>query len=74
MQDIELSARERRARRALAKWGLALKKTPARSILRWEYGPGYMIIDPFYSLIVSGAHPRAFSLDIDEVEEFIAEG
>ena len=37
--------REDRLRRRLAKAGYRLAKTPARSWLRQEYGPGYMVLD-----------------------------
>ena len=62
--------REDRARRALAKDGYALKKTPARSWRREHFGIGYLIVDVRGNLPVSGYTPQPYSDSLEEVEEF----
>ena len=48
--------REDRQRRRLARAGYALAKTPARSWLRAEYGPGYEIMQG--NTVVAGCSQR----------------
>lgn len=64
-----LSIRESRARRALRKLDLYLKKTPARSWLRYYYGVGYQVID-YSNTVVAGCATREYQMTIDDVEEY----
>ncbi|MER9251690.1 hypothetical protein NKI59_07720 [Mesorhizobium sp. M0598] len=64
-----LNTREDRARRQLARLGFRLNKTPSRSWLRAEYGPGYMILDG--NTVVSGCSDHEYSDTLERVEEFI---
>ena len=61
--------REQRARRALAKLGLKLKKSRVRQINLDNLG-GYMVIDLQGGWIVEGSR---FELSLDHVEEIVAE-
>ena len=60
--------REDRVRRALRKRGYVLKKTPAASWLREEYGVGYMVM--YRMNPVLGRDHHYFDATLDEVEEF----
>lgn len=71
MQDT-IKIREGRARRALAKRGYAVRKTPARSGLRTTYDVGYMIIEIRRNLTVLGASSRAYEASLEDVEEFVS--
>ncbi|WP_319796608.1 hypothetical protein [Nitrobacter sp.] len=64
-----IKSREDRLRRRLAKLGLRLAKTPARSSLREFYGPGYMVVDDTNTARL-GASQRAYEASLEEVEEF----
>jgi len=66
--EAYLKSREDRVRRALAKRGYVLRKTPARSWLRQYYGLGYMIIKAYGNLIVSGCGSRGYEAKIEQVE------
>ncbi|MDI4663456.1 hypothetical protein K9U40_03760 [Xanthobacter autotrophicus] len=65
-------AREARARRALAKGGFRMFKTPARSWRRAEHGVGYMIVDTSTNTVVSGCIGRLYSDCLDDVETFLS--
>lgn len=67
---ITEKSRENRARRALAKLGLSLRKTPARSWLRTYYGPGYMVLSG--GTVVSGCASREYSDRLEDVEALLA--
>ncbi len=71
--EASLKIREDRARRALAKRGYILRKTPARSWLRQYYEPGYMIIEANRNLVVSGCGQREYEDNIEQVEWFAFE-
>ncbi len=58
--------RERSARRQLSRLGFRLEKTPARSWLRTEYGPGYQIIEG--NIVVAGCFTRQYEMTLEEVE------
>jgi hypothetical protein len=60
--------REDRQRRRLARAGYALAKTPARSWLRAEYGPGYEIMQG--NTVVAGCSQRGYEMTLDEVEQW----
>lgn len=60
--------RESRARRALAKLGYRLHKTPARSWLRSHYGAGYMITEN--NCIVAGCYNHEYEITLTKVEDF----
>lgn len=64
--------REDRVRRALAKDGYRLHKTPARSWRREHFGVGYMIVEVDRNFAVSGYSPVPYSDSLDEVEEFVS--
>lgn len=68
--EASVKVREDRVRRALAKRGYILRKTPARSWLRQHYGPGYMIIEAHRNRIVSGCRHHAYEDNIEQVERF----
>lgn len=61
--------REDRVRRALAKDGYRLCKTPARSWRRECHGVGYMIVDETNN-VVSGSGAMPFSDTLEDVEAF----
>lgn len=63
--------RERAARRALARFGLRLQKTPARSWLREWHSVGYQILEG--NLILAGCMSREYEMSITEVEAWIAQ-
>jgi hypothetical protein len=65
--------RENRVRRALAKRGCVVRKTPARSWLRRYYAPGYMIIHIRTNTVLEGARRRAYDADRDRVGWFAFE-
>lgn len=64
---MELSSRERRWRRELDKYGLALRKSRVKTIHADNFG-GYMIIDRQRNTVVQGDR---FDLEPDDVESFI---
>lgn len=64
-----LHARESRVRRALAKQGMRLQKTPSRSWLRHHYGPGYQVVDD-RNCVITGCTHHEFQATIEEVEHF----
>jgi hypothetical protein len=61
--------RERRLRRAAARQGLRLSKSPRRDPRASDYGR-YRISD-LDGVVVAGGAPSRFSLDLDGVEEFL---
>jgi hypothetical protein len=73
MMEDSLKVREDRARRALAKRGYRLRKTPARSWQRPYYEPGYMIIEVYRNLVVEGGSQREYEANIERVEWFAFE-
>ncbi|WP_316158582.1 MULTISPECIES: hypothetical protein [unclassified Bradyrhizobium] len=64
-----LKIREDRLCRRLAKADHRLAKTPARSWLRQEYGPGYMVLD-YTNTVRLGCGQRAYDATLSEVEAF----
>lgn len=68
-----IQRREQSARRQLAKHGLRLQKTPARSSSRDLYGVGYMVSDARTSTLVIGATHRAYDADLEDVEALVSE-
>lgn len=70
MSSIKI--REDRIRRRLAEGGYRLRKTPARSWLRTEYGPGYMVVD-HTNVVRLGCWHREYQASLDEVETFALE-
>jgi hypothetical protein len=69
MSTATIKIREDRARRALAKGGYRLCKTPSRSWLRSYYGPGYEIYDDRNNL-VAGNYDKRYALKLEQVEDF----
>lgn len=61
--------REDRIRRRLDKIGYRLCKTPARSWLRAEYGPGYMIVD-HTNTVRLGCGGREYQATLADAEAF----
>jgi hypothetical protein len=49
--------------------GLQLRKTPARSSLRW-FGAGYMVINTERNEAVAGACQREYEMTLEQVEAF----
>jgi hypothetical protein len=66
-----LPDRERALRRNLSKTDRRLHKTPARSRLRREYGPGYMVTRN--NTVEFGYWNRSYEATLDEVEDWAAE-
>lgn len=64
----DTTTRERRARRALDRMGLALKKSCARNPEQHSFGL-YGILDAASNTWLTG--PNGFELDLDEVEGWI---
>lgn len=70
MTRDEIARRERRARSAAKKLGLSIRKSRFRHPeLRAAYG-GFMLVSED-NVIVAGANPRAFSMSLVEVEDFV---
>ena len=65
-------AREANARRLAARQGLQLTRSRVRDARAFGFG-GYMLIDADVNTVVYGAHPYAYSLDLDEVEAYLNE-
>ena len=61
--------RENKARRQLARRRYQLIKSRRRDVQAWDYG-GYMIVDAETGGVILGSEP-AFSLSLDDVEEFL---
>ena len=61
-------SREDYERRRLAKLGLRLKKSPARSFLTDWYGPGYQILQG--NVVIAGCSSREYQMTLEQVEEF----
>ena len=69
--DDNLTARERRLRRALSLQGFRLHKTPARSCLRGKYGVGFMVSNN--NLVEFGLGQREYEASLMETEEWAAD-
>jgi len=63
---------ENRLRRKLERMGYRLQKSRSRDERAIGYG-GYMIIDKWTSFVEAGGHPYAYSLSLDDVENFSSE-
>ena len=63
---------EERFRGRLARRGFLLRKSRSRTPEHLGYG-GYLIMDVATNSVVAGAWPYAFSMDIGDVEAFMAE-
>ncbi len=64
--------REMKARSKARRLGLGLMKSRVRNPQSPSFS-GYMIVDPDQNAIVRGAHPFVFSMDLEQVEDFLAE-
>ncbi len=64
--------RENRLRRMAARQGLALSKCRRRDPNALGYG-GWMIFDPYTTGIAAGGDPFPYSLDLDDVEQFLTD-
>lgn len=64
-------AREQRARRAAKRQGLALDKSPTRDRRAFEYGR-FHVYDVATNGVVAGAWPCNYSMDLEDVEGFLA--
>lgn len=62
--------RENRLRRIAERQGLAVQKSRRRDPRALDYGK-YRIIDPEINGVVAGASPWNYSMDLDEVEEWL---
>lgn len=68
--DVDELARERDARKRVAKQGHRLQKSRSRNDRAPEYGM-YRIVDPVKNWVVAGAHPWNYSMTLDEVVDWI---
>lgn len=68
-EDKRLNIRENKARRQLAKQGFRLMKN--RGTSNPHNIGGYMIVNSDTNFIEFGAGGHGYSLDLDDVEEFI---
>lgn len=66
----ETELREARVRSKLKRAGYSVRKPRYRNPELRDFYAGYMIIDGHTNNVVAGGHPRAFSLTLEEVEEF----
>ena len=66
------AAREHRARRAVIRLGYSLQRSRRRNPDFPDHGL-YRVIDPFQNQIIVGAWPWDYSLDLDDVESWVAE-
>lgn len=68
---MSLAAKEAKLRRLANGMGLTLTKSRSRSPELPGYC-GYMIVDQRANFVVAGADPFAFSVDLDEVCNWLA--
>jgi hypothetical protein len=68
--SISEKIRENRLRRMAERQGFKLVKSRRRDPRALDYG-GYGIINPYYNTWVIGANPYAFSMDLDEIEQWL---
>ncbi len=66
------AVREQRIRRAVAGLGYALRRSRRRKPESPDYGL-FHVVDPFRNWIVAGAWPWDHSLDLDDLEAWLAE-
>lgn len=68
--DQELKVKENRARRKLDRMGMRLMKSRRRDERALDFG-GYMIVDKNTNYVQAGGTPGAFSMSIEEIENWI---
>lgn len=73
MTENERKILENRLRRAATRQGLTLQKSKSRDPRAIGYGQ-FMIIDPQTNAILAGANPYAYSMTLDDVEEYLTGG
>jgi hypothetical protein len=69
IQEQDEKVRENRIRRMIERQGYILKKSRSRDPRVASYG-GYMIVDRETNGVIAGGHPWAYSMNLDEVEEW----
>jgi hypothetical protein len=62
--------RENRLRAMAQRQGVAITKSRRRNRRAYDY-QGWMIVDPSTNDVLAGANPVAYSLSIDQVEEWL---
>lgn len=72
MTELDQQQREQRLRRKAYRHELQLVKSRCRTPTAPAYG-GYMLVDPMTNLIIlGGGGDLAYSLDLDDVEEYLS--
>jgi hypothetical protein len=69
---IDYDTRESRLRSMATRQGLAIQKSRSRNPDAPSFGL-YRIVDPYQNWVVAGADPWDYSLDLDDVEEFLTQ-
>ncbi|MBN8523883.1 MAG: hypothetical protein J0M02_00965 [Planctomycetes bacterium] len=69
LTPTERAKKEANLRRRLHRRGFTLRKSVNRTELAAEFG-GYMILEESSGFVVAGLNTYAFTLDIDDVEQF----
>ena len=69
--EVKEITREKRLRRAAARQGLRLSKSPRRDPYANDFGKYRVENANLAGVIVAGGLPFDYSLDLDEVEEFL---
>lgn len=64
--------RENRLRRMAQRQGYRLEKSRRRDPRAYDY-EGWMIVDADTNSVVAGATPNAYSLSVDEVEDWLTQ-
>lgn len=68
--DAAEKVRENRLRRMAQRQGLQLMKSRRRDWRAVDYGR-YMIANPETNYIVAGGTPHAYTMDLDQVEQYL---
>ena len=71
--EVGHARRESRLRGRLSRRGFAMQRCRARNPQVPGFGL-YRISDPYRNAVVAGGHSLDFSLNLDDVEAFLADG
>lgn len=66
-----IKVRENRIRRIAERRGYLIQKSRRRDPYAHDFG-GYMIVEPVRNMVIAGGTPNAYSLTLEDVEEFFA--
>ncbi len=69
MSDDDLKVRENRVRRIAKRRGYVVQKSRRRDPYAHDYG-GFIISEAARNIVVAGHSPNAYSLTLEDVEEF----